>query len=117
MADSEDDLSGVPLIEDISSDEGDQASKKRKRDTETDAADKKAAKRKKRTKKKPQDIDDGTLDAELGINHAIAHMDSQLLVDHVAQRTKRFRPDVSIVEAEDLFMPSTLLRPYMKCLS
>lgn len=105
MVDSDDDQGGIPLIEDISSDEHERSPKKRKRDTEADAEDKKAARKKKRTKKKPQDVDDELLDASLGINRAIGHMDSRLIVDHVAQRVKRFQPDLSLVEAEDLYLP------------
>ncbi|KAF2208249.1 hypothetical protein CERZMDRAFT_114759 [Cercospora zeae-maydis SCOH1-5] len=51
--------------------------------------------------RKPQDIDDSALDVDKGINTAIAQMDSQLMADYLAQRTKRFQPDLSLVEAED----------------
>lgn len=109
MADSDDDQTGVPLIESLSDSgtpppsKSSQASK-RKRATEGDeqAEDKKAAKRKKRTKKKPQDVEDNALDSELGVNHAIAHMDSRLVADHIAQRTRRFQPDLSLVEVDDI---------------
>jgi protein CMS1 len=111
MSDSDDDQAGVPLIEDISSSDNDQATKKRKRSNEDSAEAKKAARKKKRTLKKPKDIEDESLDAELGVNHAIAHMDSRLLVDHLAQRTKRFKPDLSLMELEDMFVPGK-----MRCL-
>lgn len=102
MSDSENDQGGVPLIEDFSDDSssGPSASNKRKRENDAPAESKRAAKRKK--SKKPKDVDDEALDLEKGVNHAIAHMDSRLMADHIAQRTKRFRPDVSLVEAEDL---------------
>nr|POE90128.1 protein cms1 [Quercus suber] len=75
---------------------------KRKRDEDTTASSiKKAKKQKQRKSKKPKDVDDGALDVENGINHAIAHMDSRLLADHLAQRTKRFQPDLSIVEVDE----------------
>ena len=32
-------------------------------------------------------------------------MDSRLMADHIAQRTKRFQPDLSMVEAEDIHVP------------
>lgn len=101
MGNLSDDETGVPLVEDISGSEGEQrtSSSKRKRD----ADEKSSAKRRK--VKKPKDVDDDALDADLGVNHAIAHMDSRLLADHVAQRTKRFKPDLSIVEREDWHVP------------
>ncbi|KAF2170316.1 hypothetical protein M409DRAFT_19138 [Zasmidium cellare ATCC 36951] len=106
MADSDDDQVGIPLIEDLSdwSPPAAKKSSKRKREgnEEEGLADKKAAKKKKRTKKKPQDVEDEALDTKLGINHAIAHMDSRLMADHIAQRTRRFQPDLSLVEAEDI---------------
>jgi hypothetical protein len=105
MSDSDDDQAGVPLIEDISSSENEQSTKKRKRSNEDAAEEKKAARKKKRTLKKPKDIDDEHLDDKLGVNHAIAHMDSRLLVDHLAQRTKRFKPELSVVELEDMYIP------------
>ncbi|PPJ55959.1 hypothetical protein CBER1_03593 [Cercospora berteroae] len=104
MSDSED-QAGVPLIEPISDSDSPAPvktkSNKRKRETEDDAEAKKAARKARRKAKKPQDIDDSTLDAEKGINTAIAQMDSRLMADHIAQRTKRFQPDLSLVEAED----------------
>ncbi|CAK1359250.1 hypotheticalsprotein [Cercospora beticola] len=104
MSDSED-QAGVPLIEPISDSDSPAPAKsksnKRKRETEDDAEAKKAARKARRKAKKPQDIDDSTLDAEKGINTAIAQMDSRLMADHLAQRTKRFQPDLSLVEAED----------------
>jgi protein CMS1 len=98
MSDSDPEQAGVPLIEDVSDSDAPATSNaaKRKRETETDAPveSKRAAKRKK--SKKPK---------EKGVNHAIAHMDSNLMADHIAQRTKRFKPDLSLVEAEDLHVP------------
>jgi protein CMS1 len=108
MSDSDDDQAGVPLIEDISSSDNEHSSKKRKRSDEDAAAEKKAARKKKRTLKKPKDIDDEHLDDKLGVNHAIAHMDSRLFVDHLAQRVKRFRPELSVVELEDMYIPGKL---------
>lgn len=108
MSDSED-LAGVPLIEPISDTDDPLPTKtsKRKRaaDDEDGAAAKKAARKAKRKSKKPQDIDDSTLDAEKGINTSIGQMDSGLLADYIAQRTRRFQPDLSLVEAEDWRLP------------
>ncbi|KAL2353731.1 U3-containing 90S pre-ribosomal complex subunit-domain containing protein [Cryomyces antarcticus] len=55
--------------------------------------------------KKPKDIDDDELNTAAGVNTAVAHMDSRLLADHVAQRTKRFEPELSLVELEDRYIP------------
>ena len=107
MSDSDYEQAGVPLIEDVSDSDAAATSNtaKRKRENETDAPteSKRAAKRKK--SKKPKDVQDEALDEEKGVNHAIAHMDSNLMADHIAQRTKRFKPDLSLVEAEDLHVP------------
>lgn len=101
MSDSED-QAGVPLIEPLSDSDTPKTSSKRKRTGDDDSEEaKKAAKKARRKAKKPADVDDEALDFKLGINHAIAHMDSSLLADHIAQRTKRFQPDLSLVEAED----------------
>ncbi|GAM86318.1 hypothetical protein ANO11243_043320 [Dothideomycetidae sp. 11243] len=91
---------------DLSSD----PSKKRKRQQGEDDADpkpqsKRAAKRKKA--KPTKEAYDDAMDVEKGINHAIAHMDSQLLADHVAQRNKRFNSDLSTMELEEMQLPSS----------
>nr|OQO32624.1 hypothetical protein B0A51_00002 [Rachicladosporium sp. CCFEE 5018] len=92
MSDSDDALTGVPLIEE------------NERNDDAPVESKRAAKRRKNPKK-PKDVQDDALDVEKGVNLALAHMDSRLMADHMAQRTKRFRPDVSLVEAEDLMIP------------
>ncbi|GAB7355997.1 hypothetical protein MBLNU459_g6624t1 [Dothideomycetes sp. NU459] len=114
MSDSEDGTAGVPLIEPVSRSTSPEphasGAGKRKRGDESETAateSKRAAKRKK--SKKPKDISDEALDEEKGVNHAIAHMDSQLLADHIAQRTKRFQTDLSTVELEDLRVPATAI--------
>lgn len=103
----EDSEGGVPLFEAFSDSESlgerTNSANKRKRDDDSKPESKRAAKRKKT--KKPKDVDDDALDVELGVNHAIAHMDSRLMADHMAQRTKRFQPDMSTVEIEDSYVP------------
>ncbi|KAK4543461.1 hypothetical protein LTR36_005604 [Oleoguttula mirabilis] len=98
---------GEPLLEGVSDSESHgaktEASSKRKRDDDSKPESKRAAKRKKT--KKPKDVNDEALDLELGVNHAIAHMDGTLMADHIAQRTKRFQPDMSMVEVEDNHVP------------
>jgi len=99
---------GIPLIESPSpSGSPEPSTNKRKRDIDSKPESKRAAKRK-RTKK-PNDITDDALDTAAGLNHAIAHMDSQLLADHVAQRTKRFQNDLSMMELEELQLPSSAI--------
>jgi hypothetical protein len=101
MAESEDDGAGMPLFEGFSDSATPEpkAPAKRKRDVE----EKPAAKRRKL--KKPKDVDESALDTELGVNQAIGYMDARLLADHVAQRTKRFRSELSLVESEDIHVP------------
>ncbi|KJY01903.1 hypothetical protein TI39_contig273g00002 [Zymoseptoria brevis] len=110
MSDSDSDQAGVPLIEDLSDSPEPQkkdASAKRKRSAEDDEeveSKKDAKKLKKKRPKKPKDINDDALDSKLGVNLAIGHMDSTLMADHIAQRTRRFNPDLSTVEAEDSYI-------------
>lgn len=104
MSDSEEQV-GVPLLDDYS-DIGSPAPNtagKRKRENDVPTLSKRALKRQK--SQKTRDVGDATLDVENGLNPAIAYMDSKLMADHIAQRTKRFRPDVSLVETEDLHIP------------
>lgn len=100
MSDSED-QAGVPLIENLSDSDAPAGpmSNKRKRDGEEG----KSAKRRK--SKKPKDVDDEALDETLGVNHGIAHMDSRLMADHVAQRVRKFQPELSLVEVEERYIP------------
>lgn len=100
-----------PLLERLSSspepnesEENQTTSSKRKRDTEeVEQSSKKTAK--KRKSKKSKVAGDDELDTELGINNAFAHMDSQLLADYVAQRTRQYESDLSSVELEDKYIP------------
>ncbi|KAK3700343.1 Protein cms1 [Vermiconidia calcicola] len=105
MSDSDEGQAGVPLFEGFSGSASPQplSTTKRKREVLSKPEEKSTAKRRKL--KKPKDVDDEALDVELGVNHAIAHMGSQLMADHVAQRTKRYQPELSLVEAEDYYIP------------
>ncbi|KAF2146235.1 uncharacterized protein K452DRAFT_219405 [Aplosporella prunicola CBS 121167] len=79
---------------------------KRKRDD-----DSKQSKRARRRKNKtPKNIDEGDLDEEKGMNVAIGRMDSRLLADYMAQRTKRYEPDLSLVELEERYIPERAIR-------
>jgi protein CMS1 len=79
-------------------------SKKRKRAPDQDQAPKKATKKAKDKKANP--TGDGALDTEAGINIAFSHMDSQLLADYIAQRTRKYESDLSSIELEDKYLPS-----------
>lgn len=96
-ATSEDDQRGIPLLDDSDSATSARASTKRK------AADKPSKRSAKR--KKVSSAADDALDLDAGVNHAIAHMDAQIMADHIAQRTKRFQSDLSMVELDDLRIP------------
>jgi protein CMS1 len=116
MSDTEE--GGIPLMEPLSPTPSPEpeirpsGSKRKREDGDEDEApvpQTKAAKRKKaknaKKAKQPKDIEEDALDLEAGVNHAIAHMDSQLLADHVAQRTKRFHTELSDMELEDMHIP------------
>ena len=73
-------------------------------------SDQNGLKSKKRRKiRKLDTAADGNLDLDSGLNLAIGKMDRRLLADFVAQRTKRFSPNLSPVELEDLHLPGTEL--------
>ncbi|KAK8176307.1 U3-containing 90S pre-ribosomal complex subunit-domain containing protein, partial [Phyllosticta citribraziliensis] len=90
---------GVPLIEPMP---GSPADGKRKRDEEEPKQSKRAKRRK---NKQPKDVHDEDLDEAAGLNRSVGRMDSRLLADYMAQRTKRFEPDLSFVELEDRYVP------------
>lgn len=79
-------------------------SRKRKSQDDTSGA---AAITMKKRKKQPRD-EDGDLDVEAGVNRVFARMDSQLIADHVAQKTARFGSDLSAVELADLYISGML---------
>jgi protein CMS1 len=77
-------------------------SKKRKRGA-VENGPKKAAKQRKSKKSKIAEEDE--LDVESGVNNAFSHMDSQLLADYIAQRTRKYESDLSMIELEDKYIP------------
>ena len=80
--------------------------KQTEREDKDDVAANKAAKRKRAKKaKKAKYSNNEDLDQQSGLNLAIGRFDNRLLADHIAQRTKRFSPNSSIVELEDLHIP------------
>lgn len=106
MSDSEDGA-GVPLIEPGFL-RSPSPAKGGKRKREDDVEPKQSKRAEKRKNKKPKNADNEDLNEELGLNLAIGRMDSQLLADYMAQRTKRFEPDLSMVELEDRYVPGML---------
>lgn len=66
------------------------------------AQSKRAAKRAKKNQSASRMAQDEALDTTAGINRAIGAMDSQLLADHIAQRTRRFTTEE---EREELLIP------------
>ncbi|RYO88960.1 hypothetical protein DL764_008650 [Monosporascus ibericus] len=61
----------------------------------------------KRRRKSAFEEDNLLFDMEAGVNRAIALMDSQLMSDHIAQKTSRFGTDLSPVELSDLYISPT----------
>lgn len=51
--------------------------------------------------------EDGNLDVEQGLNLVFGNIGNGLLADYVAKRTKRFFPELSLVEFEDRRIPET----------
>lgn len=60
--------------------------------------------KKKRKRMHQQEHDEADLDVDARLNHAFERMDSQLLADHIAQKTTRFATDLSSVELSDLYI-------------
>ncbi|KAK0510118.1 hypothetical protein JMJ35_007512 [Cladonia borealis] len=60
--------------------------------------------------KKAKRVEDDNLDLEHGLNLAIGKLDSRLQADYVAQRTKRFSSELSLVELEDRHVPAKAFR-------
>jgi len=83
--------------------ESKQSSKKRKRGAEAEPTKKLAKKEK--SKKSRAAFDDAELDMEIGVNKAFSHMDSQLLADYLAQRTRMYEKDLSSIEWEEKYLP------------
>jgi len=80
------------------------ASKKRKRNL-TKGSSGETLPGKKKKKPKTKVVEEDELDLEAGINNAFSHMDSQLLADYIAQRTRRYESDLSSIELEDKYIP------------
>jgi protein CMS1 len=66
--------------------------------------------KKKRKRMHLQEQDEADLDVDKGLNRAFERMDSQLLADHVAQKTSRFGTDLSSVELSDLYISANAIK-------
>ncbi|KAJ9161610.1 Protein cms1 [Coniochaeta hoffmannii] len=66
--------------------------------------------KKKRKRMHQQEHDEADLDVEAGLNRAFEWMDSQLLADHIAQKTTRFATDLSSVELADLYISANAIK-------
>ncbi|KAK0633623.1 U3-containing 90S pre-ribosomal complex subunit-domain containing protein [Immersiella caudata] len=75
----------------------------KKRKAGDDGAPKKKRKRQVRE-------DDADLDAEAGLNRSFERMDSQLIADHIAQKTTRHGTDLSPVELADLYVSANHIK-------
>ena len=87
---------------------GSDQSNKRKRDIGNDEGrtqSKRAIKKGRSKVSKANVLQDESLDTEQGLNTALGKLDGRLLADYVAQRTKRFAPDMSMLEMEDRYLP------------
>ena len=97
----------MPLLERLSAtpEPGEPAkkSKKRKREADLEQVAKKAAKKSKSKRSKAGEEDE--IDTEAGINKTFSRMDNQLLADYVAQRTRKYETELSLVELEDKYIP------------
>ena len=97
---------------------GSDQSKKRRRDTVNDESctqSKRAIKKRRSKVSKAHELEDESLDTEQGLNTALGKLDGRLLADYVAQRTKRFAPDLSMLEMEDQYLPGMSdLRPIIQ---
>ena len=83
----------------ISDDEG----PRNKRKAESQTPSTKSPNKNKRKRRKITDED--TYDDELGINTSIGEMDGQLLVDYIAQCSKKFEPKLTMLQAADQYIP------------
>ncbi|KAI0390674.1 U3-containing 90S pre-ribosomal complex subunit-domain containing protein [Xylariaceae sp. FL0594] len=78
--------------------------KPKKRAREDDGANKSSMQPQSHKRRKPSafDQEDLDLDLEAGLNKKLAHLDSMLMADHIAQKTRRFGSDLRPVELSAL---------------
>lgn len=83
---------------------------KRKRTAEDSSARIKTPRTEKSQISRPSYVQ--ALDLEKGVNTAIKNLDSHLLADYIAQKTKRFDDNLTVVELEERRIPGTSLYFY-----
>lgn len=90
-----------------------QPTKRARNEEDDDGPDMRPVKKDKKRRKTRPGIPDLDIDLDLkrGLNLAIGKMDRGLLADYIAQRTKRFRNDLSTIELEALHIPGKLVSP------
>ncbi|KAI9798533.1 MAG: hypothetical protein M1825_005314 [Sarcosagium campestre] len=81
------------------------SSKKRKASNDHDHTKDAPERRKKAKSKKTKSSNDDHLDLDAGLNTAFAAMNPPLVADFLAQKTRRFEPDLSAPEQEDRRIP------------
>lgn len=79
-----------------------------------DAALNSARRKRPKKSKKSKEDEDYNLDLDQGLNLAIAKLDNRLLADYIAKRTKRFFPDLSLVELEDRYISGNFRRQLLR---
>ncbi|KAI1001010.1 hypothetical protein K3495_g7186 [Podosphaera aphanis] len=98
-----------PLLESIDSDLESKIhpinSRKRK-NPESKSQEQIAKKPKSKSKKHAENTD---IDIEAGLNLGFHKMDSQLLADYIAQRTKKYQSDLSSIELEDKYIKASYI--------
>jgi protein CMS1 len=99
----EDSLEGSPGPSPSLSSEAKPQKRKRDSEIETDEAIVKIPKQKKK-KKTSKVLEEDEFDLSIGINKAFSNMDSQLLADYMAQRTKKYESELSSIELEDRYI-------------
>ncbi|ATY62575.1 kinase-like domain [Cordyceps militaris] len=67
------------------------------------------AKTNKKKRKSKFQVEDESLDTELGLNTLFSRMDNQLLADYLAQKISRFGTDLSPVEVSDMTVSTTAI--------
>jgi protein CMS1 len=105
---SRDDDLQEPLLERLSDSPEPKSTKagKRKRGAAGDSTSK-VEKKSDNQPKKQKIADDGDFDLSIGVNKAFSQMNSQLLSDYIAQRTRKYESDLSPIELEDRYIPGS----------
>jgi len=81
----------------------------KKDNTESEASSKRLKRQKFKEKKNAKAAANPDIDNVTGLNTAIGRMDASHLADYVAKQTKKFQPELSVVELEDRRVPGEIL--------